>query len=126
MLQLPPPPPSKRLLNGPSYKATNVTWDDLERLNFEQVVRKDGQFHPHLLYDLDADDEQYMGDLKFDPNAVQKHRMLVRHASKKDVLPSEPSRVVTSQLSQLAEIREKKTSSLVDSTKKRAGELALQ
>jgi hypothetical protein len=83
MMQLPPPPPSKRLLANPAYKEHNVTWDDIERLNFEQIAQKDKDFHPHMLYDLDPDDEEFMGDLKFDMGNIQKHRVIARHHSKK-------------------------------------------
>lgn len=48
----------------PVFKENSVTFDGIEKLNFEQLNMK--SFHPHSLYNLEPEDEEFMGDLKFD------------------------------------------------------------
>lgn len=74
--------PSVKEKGGPVFKESNVTWDGIEKLNFEQLNLK--QFHPHNLYNLEPEDEDYMGDLKFDLKNLEKYRVMNRVREKKE------------------------------------------
>lgn len=64
------------------FKESNVTWDGIEKMNFEQLNLK--QFHPHNLYNLEPEDQEYMGQLKFDLKNLEKYRAMNRVREKKE------------------------------------------
>jgi hypothetical protein len=66
---------------GAQFKENSVTWDGIEKLNFEQLNLK--QFHPHNLYNIEQEDEDFMGDLKFDLKNMEKYKAMNRIKERK-------------------------------------------
>jgi hypothetical protein len=64
-------------------------------------------FHPHSLYNLEPEDEEYMGDLKFDAKNLERYKQMNRVRERKD--DKLRGSVSKGEVQKIAEIKEKKT-----------------